>query len=762
MCQGANVRSKKTVKYTRDQLNCIDSHVSRHFGQVTQVLKDHIFSKSKFDLLIVEPTPSRNFFTVVTRGLGAYVVDRNYENNISRPRNARDRFELIICLDSSWHISDACNEDELWPLKLLLSLCHYHNGQDQVIQSGLSFDNEQPYANNTDLCAVVVDELSDNFSSSARDCLMPNHELVHFLQLLPIYKYEFEFLEHFGFENFKRHMLNESFIVHNNRTSSIDPKHEYFNNIACDYRWQDRVAILKNNKLATGLELSHLAWLMRFCYDSDLLATSFYTTFEEFQKEPDPSALGDLFLELVSNQLGGVLDLRYFNDIGEFFVSLYLNSDNFPSYISDLEDIAINRVGVNSYYTNRSTVLDDITLPYTERTYDVIRSVLRQRLRNIKNQVFYEGGAGFDIVALLTKHLDCSVNYYPSLQDPDPIYSEIRNAFRLGYYQKGYPVLIEVTEQGLRNMLKYGHYLIKKLKHPYEAADSFFDDPTYEYELGPELNDSHLLTSTIYRNQEYKPLHYNYINHIFRLLKEAFAISQAAQEAFQELFIIYDRKQDDHTIPERKEYEYVYHAETNTHIDLGYEDKNNGYDPFELNATYDKKIYEVTAPAEGLTLQEELKERALLAITNNDKKLNIFALKSIYSDHTNATKPLMLAHIPVRVPYDTFGYLPYNIEIPGLTLNESMEIIATWYQEFGAMPFVFCNGMVEFITPKPIKGVLARRLAYEIIALCPKVRLLIDDGVLTVGKIICDIKDSHSFTLDFSPVMFSINRPYGY
>ena len=33
-------------------------------------------------------------------------------------------------------------------------------------------------------------------------------------------------------------------------------------------------------------------------------------------------------------------------------------------------------------------------------------------------------------------------------------------------------------------MLKYGHYLIKKLKHPYEAADSFFDDPTYEYELG--------------------------------------------------------------------------------------------------------------------------------------------------------------------------------------------------------------------------------------------------------------------------------------
>ena len=35
---------------------------------------------------------------------------------------------------------------------------------------------------------------------------------------------------------------------------------------------------------------------------------------------------------------------------------------------------------------------------------DVIRSVLRQRLRNIRNQVFYEGGAGFDIVALLTKH----------------------------------------------------------------------------------------------------------------------------------------------------------------------------------------------------------------------------------------------------------------------------------------------------------------------------------------------------------------------
>ena len=96
MCQGANVRSKKTVKYTRDQLNCIDSHVSRHFGQVSQELKDHIFSKRKFDLLIVEPTPSRNFFTVVTRGLGAYVVDRNYENNISRPRNARDRFELII------------------------------------------------------------------------------------------------------------------------------------------------------------------------------------------------------------------------------------------------------------------------------------------------------------------------------------------------------------------------------------------------------------------------------------------------------------------------------------------------------------------------------------------------------------------------------------------------------------------------------------------------------------------------------------------
>ena len=72
------IRSRKVITYSAEEFACIDRHIERYFGKVTQVIDDPSCLDPQIDLLVIGPTSKRDYFTVITRGLGAYSPPDKY------------------------------------------------------------------------------------------------------------------------------------------------------------------------------------------------------------------------------------------------------------------------------------------------------------------------------------------------------------------------------------------------------------------------------------------------------------------------------------------------------------------------------------------------------------------------------------------------------------------------------------------------------------------------------------------------------------
>lgn len=748
MCPKDDTQFPKTICYTPDQFACIDEHIERHFGHISQVIADPSPVDPQIDLLVIAPNEQHDFYTVITRGMGSYVP---YPSD-KKHKRSHLRSELIICLHKDWQISQACQENDIWPLRLLLRLCHYPYGTDKPLSCGMSFDNGKPFAPDTTLSAVVMDELCSYFSSAARNCLLPNYEVVHFLQILPIYVHELYYLNHYGFNAFIKALEPDNFIISNFRNSNLSPETDYHSNVLSDSRWYERCLTSYEHDLEDQLSLYHLAWFIRFCYDSDLLSTDFYQTFPQYVTQCDHEVSQEEFLDLVTNQLGGIIDRRYFNDAGSHFVAMYLDSKNFPSYLSDLEDLAFNYLGTERYYKERSQHIASLLLPYDESIYSKVRSVLRSRLATINHQVFYDNAIISTVAKTLSTQLKCSNTYYPPLRDPAPLLAHFRHASRMSYFQEGYPVLIEVDVENLYKILKLSRHKVVEINSDDFALECLLDPCPKGMAGALELSQTDFFNQDHFRDDFTRPLNLDYYSHLFALLKDAYRFSSCAQKALKFLVKEYEVKvallknlQASYPKPEPQE--------APLRVDHGtLADDDNSY----------PKITHFNTTVEMLYDQDEQFARSCIIESSEDPKENYFDLKTIYQDHDCISKPMVLAQLPIRAPYDSISYLPYLIETPGLSMHDSMEIFASWYQQFGALPAVFGTHMLEFITPEAIDEELAEQLCYELIALCPKIRTLIDDGIWSIEALQAELTGSKSFTLDFSPVVRSYNKPYYY
>ena len=81
-------------------LECITAHIEQHLGQVSGVLHELISDQIHLDVLQVDPTPERPFYTLITSGMS--------DLPMATPAGAEKfRFaELMICLPQDWPMDE--------------------------------------------------------------------------------------------------------------------------------------------------------------------------------------------------------------------------------------------------------------------------------------------------------------------------------------------------------------------------------------------------------------------------------------------------------------------------------------------------------------------------------------------------------------------------------------------------------------------------------------------------------------------------------
>jgi len=198
--------------YTDVERTALEAHITKYFGNIAAVIHDIDSSDINVDIAVIAPTSERNFFTLVTIGMGAYRMERPRE--MSKFEIIPEYAELLICLPPDWDmqgILKGATHDKncYWPVRLLRDTAHIPAQDNILIDQGSFFSTERPYADNTKLCGVlaagpdnVFDEVSWDTEKHFDVCVMPGGKEVNFFQLVPLYRDEIEYLSlHAGTSN---------------------------------------------------------------------------------------------------------------------------------------------------------------------------------------------------------------------------------------------------------------------------------------------------------------------------------------------------------------------------------------------------------------------------------------------------------------------------------------------------------------------------------------------------------------------------------
>jgi len=168
-----------------DSIEKIEQHIERYVGRYDKVYHEIISDAVHIDVHVVNPTPERNYYTLVTSGMS--------DRPMRAPKGAEAfRYaELVICLPPDWPLDDASlkNEDNYWPirwLKQLARLPHKYNTwlfAEHTVPNG---DPAEPFASNTKLSCMILSEPTLFHEEFAR-LTVDKSKTIYFLTLIPIY-----------------------------------------------------------------------------------------------------------------------------------------------------------------------------------------------------------------------------------------------------------------------------------------------------------------------------------------------------------------------------------------------------------------------------------------------------------------------------------------------------------------------------------------------------------------------------------------------
>lgn len=152
--------------YTPAQTVALQKHIFTWFGPVSRVLP----GADGISVLIIDPEPGREYYTLLTWGMGA----RPMELPPDLVGQRLERAELMMLLPADWKVEDE-REVWRWPVRWLRLLARMPAEQGTWLGWGHTVPNGRPFAYNTLLCgSMLVDPL--DAPEPAAICPLPGGE----------------------------------------------------------------------------------------------------------------------------------------------------------------------------------------------------------------------------------------------------------------------------------------------------------------------------------------------------------------------------------------------------------------------------------------------------------------------------------------------------------------------------------------------------------------------------------------------------------
>ena len=436
--------------YTEEEMEAVEAHIQQYFGKFENVFHELSSPDIHVDICVVPPSGDRDYYTLVTMGMGAHRM--NVPEELAEYK--LERAELAIALPGNWKLKreDLKNERWYWPIRLLKTLARLPIASDTWLGFGHTMDNEEDFAKGTKLCAAILTGPQDTEDGS-EVCILPSGEEVNFYQVIPLYRDELEYKLAHDADALLDKMNGISFVVEPDRQDAITRgtlSNDDFDGEMDDASYHIESIEEKGLPVDPINAYNLFAIYLRWCIEHDLMGEDFLNEYGEVAKQvkADPASV-DL-RAFIRDKLNGQIMVPMFNKIGRAFTSYYYGEPDSPNFPRDIENYALEYLGPEKYYSDEFQFKAPLFIPFDEDYYQAMAKVIEERFTNWQGQDFDEDTLEpSELAEALMEYLDCECTYFPSMKDDDPIMSAYSYAKRESVKEGFVPVLIKADDETL-------------------------------------------------------------------------------------------------------------------------------------------------------------------------------------------------------------------------------------------------------------------------------------------------------------------------
>lgn len=372
------------------ELQTVEDHIIEHFGSISRTIPVKESENLNLHIYVIEPTKEKDFYTIVTCGMGAYKMelpDDFKDTDI-------DRIELLMYLSPAWNMDLALSKptglitggtvtpifgsmyDEWnYPVKILKNLAQAPVNNDSYFVMGNIMDDEEPLSPSTnDTGGILISPAY--ISEEGCVCTLPDGEKVRFLQIMPIQTYEIDRAADLDQSLIFHRMIFHNFIVYPDR-------YLYDYEDIFDEGLAYLIPLYKYNLVQQTGELAafnHMAVLLRWLIENDLVNDSFKAKYsDEINKVKTAPDSIDLRL-FIADKLIGALRCEILKEDAVDFIQSYCFNDIEGGvkgeYYDALEDYAVEYFEENNIDTDEMCDLEFLFMKYTENYYQDLAKIL--------------------------------------------------------------------------------------------------------------------------------------------------------------------------------------------------------------------------------------------------------------------------------------------------------------------------------------------------------------------------------------------------
>lgn len=353
--------------YDDEEYDAVENHIKEYFGDFPTIFHEVTSRDFICDIACIPPSEERNYYTLVTMGMGAHIM--NVPETLSVEENGRA--ELLICLPPDWKLGE--NSPEwFWPISLLKSLAKLPLNHDSWLGWGHSIDNRSSLSPNSDFNTAFL-IFPEEVPKGAEYCVLPNGDRVNFFEVIPLYFEEMLFKISYGAKALLERMNSVDHVVDITRPNVCEGMgfDEKPSSVIDDAQRHSRKIKEKGLPLDEINGCNHIAIYLRWCIEHDFIALEFYENCHEAVKGVKDGTNTDL-RQFINDSFFGCIDPFQFSFVASCFADYYYNwrrKDPPHYYPSDVDDYAERYFGTEKYNSEEFQDEAYLFVPFDENYY---------------------------------------------------------------------------------------------------------------------------------------------------------------------------------------------------------------------------------------------------------------------------------------------------------------------------------------------------------------------------------------------------------